>query len=52
MKADALVLQETRLTRLTQVRATKKAAFQGYDVVWGQGMRQMKTRHDFEGKTR
>ena len=44
MKADALVLQETRLTRLTQVRATKKAAFQGYDVVWGQGMRQMKTR--------
>ena len=44
MKADALVLQETRLTRLMQVRATKKAAFQGYDVVWGQGMRQMKTR--------
>ena len=50
MKADALVLQETRLTRLTQVRATKKAAFQGYDVVWGQGMRQMKTR--LRGKTR
>ena len=44
MKADALVLQETRLTRLTPVRATKKAAFQGYDVVWGRGMRQMKTR--------
>ena len=44
MKADALVLQETRLTRLTQVRATKKAAFQGYDVVQGQGMKQMKTR--------
>ena len=44
MKADALVLQETRLTRLTQVRATRKAALQGYDVVWGQGMKQMKTR--------
>ena len=43
MKADALVLQETRLTRLTQVRATRKAAFQGHDVVWGQGMRQMET---------
>ena len=37
-KADALVLQETRLNRLTQVRASRKAAFQGYDAVWGQGM--------------
>ena len=44
MKADALVLQETRLNRLMQVRASRKAAFQGYDVVWGQGMKQMKTR--------
>ena len=44
MKADALVLQETRLNRLTQVRASRKAAFQGYDAVWGQGMKQMKTR--------
>ena len=44
MKANALVLQETRLTRLTQVRATKKAAFQVYDVLRGQGMQQMKTR--------
>ena len=43
-KADALVLQETRLNRLTQVRASRKAAFQGYDAVWGQGMKQMKTR--------
>ena len=44
MKADTIVLQETRLTRLTQVRATRKAAFHGYDVVWGQGMKHMKTR--------
>ena len=48
MKADALVLQETRLNRLTQMRASRKAAFQGYDAVQGQGMKQMKTR--FWGK--